>query len=268
MPKSWGGKMGEGARKWAEQVSAGWRWGRDLGLGLLYPEECRVCGGRVEEWAGGVACRACWQRMDELRARLRCCQRCGGWLAEEDTRACPNCPLEKEGGLVAARSAGPHEGALRESVLWLKRHPRMAGRVRESLRAVWELLPGREGIEVLIPVPLHPSRERERGFNQAEVMARWLGWETGLPVETTSLIRRRPTERHRLGMGRRERSRSLEGAFVVRAPRLVEGRSLLLVDDVMTTGTTALAIGETLCEAGAAAVRLLTLTRASSGPAR
>ena len=260
--------MGEGLREWAEGVSkrCGWVW--DLGLGVLYPEECRVCGGRVEEWAGGVACRACWQRMDERRAGLRCCQRCGGWLAEEETRACPNCPLQQQGGLVAARSAGPHEGALRESVLWLKRHPRMARRVRESLRTAWELLPGQEGVEVLIPVPLHPSREQERGFNQAEVMARWLGQETGLPVETTSLIRRRPTERHRLGMGRRERSRSLEGAFMVRAPRLVEGRSLLLVDDVMTTGTTALAIGETLIKAGAADVRLVTLTRASSGPAR
>jgi ComF family protein len=268
MEKPWGGKMGEGARKWAEQVSRRWGWIWDLGLGVLYPEECRVCGGRVEEWAGGVACRACWQRMDERRARLRCCQRCGGWLTKEDTRTCPNCPLEGEGGLVAARSAGPHEGALRESVLWLKRHPRMARRVRESLGTAWQLLPGREGVEVLIPVPLHPTREQERGFNQAEVMARWLGQETGLPVETTSLIRRRPTERHRLGMGRRERSRSLEGAFVVRAPRLVEGRSLLLVDDVMTTGTTALAIGETLRQAGATAVRLVTLTRASSDPAR
>ena len=260
--------MGERAREWVERVCAGWGWARDLGLGVLYPEECRVCGGRVEEWAGGVACRACWQRMDELKSRLRCCQRCGGWLAVEDARACPGCPLQVEGGLVVARSAGPHEGALRESVLWLKRHPRMAWRVRESLRRVWEDLPGREGIDLLIPVPLHPSRERERGFNQAEVIARWLGKLAGLPVETTSLLRRRPTERHRLGMGRRERSRSLQGAFVVRAPRLVEGRSLLLVDDVMTTGTTALAVGETLLDAGASAVRLVTLTRAPGGTPR
>jgi len=144
----------------------------------------------------------------------------------------------------------------------------MAWRVRESLRRAWEDLPGREGIDLLIPVPLHPSRQRERGFNQAEVIACWLGKMTGLPVETTSLVRRRPTERHRLGMGRRERSRSLEGAFVVRAPRLVEGQSLLLVDDVMTTGTTALAIGETLLKEGASAVRLVTLTRAPGGMPR
>jgi ComF family protein len=141
----------------------------------------------------------------------------------------------------------------------------MARRVRDSLRAAWEELPGREEIELLIPVPLHPSRERERGFNQAEIMARWLGREVGRPVETASLVRRRPTERHRLGMGRRERSRSLQGAFVVRAPRLIEGRSLLVLDDVLTTGTTALAIGETLLDAGASAVRLLTLTQASGG---
>lgn len=260
-----GGEMEGSAREWASRIEERWRGICDIGLGLLYPEECRVCGGRVEEWAGGVACRACWRQMDERRARLRRCQRCGGWLSVEDTRECPRCPLREERGLVVARSAGPHEGALRESVLWLKRHPRMARRVRESLHTAWQELPGREEIELLIPVPLHPSRERERGFNQAEVMARWLGREVGRPVETASLMRRRPTERHRLGMGRRERSRSLQGAFVVRAPRLIEGRSLLVLDDVLTTGTTALAIGETLLDAGASAVRLLTLTQASGG---
>ena len=167
---------------------------------------------------------------------------------------------------MVARSAGPHQGALRESVLWLKRHPRLARRAGDLLLATWEELPGREEIEAILPVPLHAEREKERGFNQAEVLARWLGREVGLPVEMTSLLRRHPTERHRLGMGRRERRRSLEGAFLVRAPRLVEGRSLLVVDDVMTTGTTALALGATLLNTGATSVRLLTLTRALGRP--
>ena len=111
-------------------------------------------------------------------------------------------------------------------------------------------------------MPLYPERLAERGFNQAEVIARELAGLTGLRVDSTAVVRVKKTERHRAGMGARERARSLEKAFRVRAPRLVEGRVALLVDDVMTTGSTAGELARALLESGARSVNVLTLARA------
>jgi ComF family protein len=131
------------------------------------------------------------------------------------------------------------------------------------LRQTFAALPEAEAIESIIPVPLHPTRLTERGFNQAEVIARELASGAGLRVDRTALVRVKKTDRHRAGMGAQERARSLGGAFKVRASRLIEGRALLVVDDVMTTGSTAQEITETLLRASARSVHLLTLARAS-----
>ena len=134
--------------------------------------------------------------------------------------------------------------------------------MRGALRKAFDALPDSNLIESIIPMPLHPKRLAERGFNQAEVIARELAALTGLRVNPTAVIRVKKTERHRAGMGARERARSLEKAFRVRAPRLVEGRVALLVDDVMTTGSTADEIARALLDGGARTVNVLTLARA------
>lgn len=122
------------------------------------------------------------------------------------------------------------------------------------------------GFDAILPVPLHPEREAERGFNQAEVIARALASDSGLRIDLVSLERRRATERHRAGFDAVERARSLEGAFRVRAPRLVAGRSILLVDDVMTTGATAHEAALALVKAGARRVDVLSLARVAYAP--
>ena len=86
-------------------------------------------------------------------------------------------------------------GALRESVLWLKHHPRIPHRLREQLRAAFSSLSEKQSVESIIPVPLHSGRLAERSFNQAEVIARELAAITGLRVDTASLIRARHTEK-------------------------------------------------------------------------
>ncbi|HWS56694.1 MAG TPA: phosphoribosyltransferase family protein, partial [Pyrinomonadaceae bacterium] len=115
---------------------------------------------------------------------------------------------------------------------------------------------------VVVPVPLHPERERGRGFNQAALLARALARRAGLPLDEWSLTRVAHTERHRAGMDRRARRETVEGAFRVVRPRLVAGRSVLLVDDVFTTGATASACAAALKAAGAAEVFVLTVARA------
>ncbi|MFY9611681.1 MAG: phosphoribosyltransferase family protein [Blastocatellia bacterium] len=118
----------------------------------------------------------------------------------------------------------------------------------------------------IIAVPLHPSRERARGFNQAEMIARVISRRFDLPLDDGSLVRARPTERHRAGVDALDRAESVEGAFTVARPRLVERASILVVDDVMTTGSTISAVARTLLEAGARRVCVLTIARVAAGP--
>jgi len=111
--------------------------------------------------------------------------------------------------------------------------------------------------DVVVPVPLHRSRERIRGFNQAELIA----LRTGLPV-ASRILRRRKNTPSQTGLTRSERKRNLAGAFEVRDE--VAGRQIILVDDVYTTGSTMNEIARTLKRAGAGRVEVLTVARVAS----
>jgi ComF family protein len=113
---------------------------------------------------------------------------------------------------------------------------------------------------VLVPVPLHPRRRRERGYNQSELLARELGARTGLEVAARALVRRVDTP-PQAGLSAAGRRRNVAGAFAVRRRTRVAGRVVILLDDVLTTGATALACARILREAGAAEVRLLSVAR-------
>jgi ComF family protein len=115
---------------------------------------------------------------------------------------------------------------------------------------------------LIIPVPLHPERERERGFNQALLLARELSRLIGVPLDEHSVVRRAHTERHRAGMDAKARRQSVAEAFAVRHPKSVAGQLVLLVDDVFTTGATVSACASALKEAGAGEVFVLTIARA------
>lgn len=240
---------------------------RDASLALLYPDECRVCGRQIETWRDGVACAACWEGAVQAWQQREVCVKCGSPLRPLPSsvalseRECGKC---RDFAFSLARAGGAYAGPLLESILWLKRHPHLTPRLRELLYAAFAQSPVLQQSEVILPVPLHAARQAERSFNQAELLAGALALRTGLRVHTASLVRVKATERHRAGMGVHERAKSLRKAFRVRAPRLIEGRAVLVVDDVMTTGSTAHAIAETLLEGGARAVNVLTLAHAVS----
>ena len=119
-----------------------------------------------------------------------------------------------------------------------------------------------DAARLVLPVPLHPARERARGFNQAALLASAVADRAGLRLDPLSLARVAHSGRPRAGMDARARRESVEGAFAVTRPRLVRGEGILLVDDVFTTGATASACARALLGAGAREVFVLTAARA------
>jgi len=134
------------------------------------------------------------------------------------------------------------------------------------MRAVFAANEAALSSDFIVPVPLHRSRQKERGFNQANIVARSLGRISDLAVDYHCLERTKQTKRHRVGMDAKERAKSVEGAFGVLRPDLVRGRSVLICDDVMTSGSTISEAARSLIQSGAARVNAFTIARALIRP--
>jgi len=235
----------------------------DALLAVAYPQSCAICGGSVESRKFGVACEACWKRTRIFTGRERLCWKCGAFLDEEvlpispEEVRCGRCETQY---LDGARAVGPYKGALRESVLQLKRQPHVA----PYLEALLITAAKREPLSLstrIIPVPLHVKRQRSRGFNQAAVIAEVLSKGLRLPLDEVSLVRVSSTEKYRAGLDAKGRRDTVAGAFEVRHPRLIANENVLLVDDVFTTGATVSACAAALHSAGAQNVFVLTISR-------
>jgi ComF family protein len=213
-----------------------------LALRELLPARCGACG-RFGEflcagcraamlWADGPRCEACWQRSGR--------------------RLCPRC--EEYGAVCSAiRACCMYDGPAKQVVLGVKYagHHALAAVMAEVMAERWSGF----GLvaDVVVPVPLHPRRRRERGFNQAALLADGLGRGLALPLDAVSLRRSRPTPPQARSSGADERRANVFGAFTCAVGPL-SGRRALLVDDVTTTGATFTACGTALLEAGVAAV--------------
>ena len=156
------------------------------------------------------------------------------------------------------RSVGPFEGWLRGAVIQCKYHaewariPELAPLLAESCKTLPEF-------DVVVPVPLHPSRLRQRGFNQSLVLARGAAETMHAPVEQVVFRTRRTDAQARLSAD--ERRRNVMGSMAVEPGSRIGGRSFLLIDDVVTTGSTLGACADALIEAGAQSVMAATLCR-------
>jgi ComF family protein len=229
-------------------------------LAVVFPSRCPHCQSFVEHPTRGPLCSGCWETLPRHRGELCAC---GVPLAGAVPDGfCGRCRR----GLSLFRSGfslGPYEGGLRAVIHELKFHGRR--RVAERLAERIAAAPGSTGVltaeAVLVPVPLHPRRRRERGFNQSELLARALARRCPfLTVAADALVRRKETP-PQTGLSAAARRSNVAGAFAVRRRSRVDGRVVVLVDDVVTTGATARACARALREAGAFEVRLLTAAR-------
>jgi ComF family protein len=237
--------------------------GRELGRGLLhlaYPACCQLCGRPAPQSAPFCdACRAAF-----LADAPPACPHCAaevGPFAVIDGR-CVRCRGEPF-RFDAALRLGPYDGPLREAVLRMKHH---AGEgLAELLGQLWADHAGADfraaGADVIAPVPLHWRRRWLRGYNQSEALAHGMAARLRLPCGTCGLrrIRATPVQTSQTPAGRRE---NVRGAFAAaRTPRLA-GKTVLLIDDVMTTGATASEAAGALKAAGAGRVVVAVLTHA------
>ncbi len=228
----------------------------DAFLSLVFAPECAACGSPLPHPTGGAVCAACWHAVRPLPTPF--CRLCGDSLPTFDRGAdlCMRCQ-ESPSAVDRARSAGIHDGALRNIVHALKYDGRrslarpLAALMRERGREILD------GADAVVPVPLHRSRRRQRGFNQSEDLARHLG----LPV-VKALARTRATTAQ-ADLPADARRANVRDAFALTpAATRLSGLVAVLVDDVSTTGATLDACASALRRVRVHAVLALTAARA------
>lgn len=228
-------------------------------LDLLYPPHCALCGRRIEVETSGERALFCEACLDTIP--LPPADRCPICSHPMSGRVfCPNCE-ERHWHLASIVPACRFEGGVRDMIHRFKYGrditlARPLGKLME--RALRDTRISGKTFDCLVPVPLHPLRERERGFNQAAMLAHRLSRSTGIPGHDL-LKRILPTERQ-AGCDRSHRMENLRGAFSLRLPVPRDGK-LLLVDDVSTTGATLDACAALLKEGGAGEVCAIVVAR-------
>jgi ComF family protein len=221
----------------------------DAILNLLFPQSCVLCGAQIFERRWSAACPECWSKLEPVPRPF--CLQCGMPAPAIETR-CGAC-RRGDHAFDFARSLFLFNDPMRGIIHHLKYSARvsLAKPLGTPLRACMSM--GGFEAKVVVPVPLHRTRSRERGFNQAELLARQLG----LPVDLRILKRRKNTP-SQTGLSRSQRALNLSAAFEVRSE---PPETVLVVDDVYTTGSTLHEIAKTLKRSGARRVEVLTVAR-------
>jgi ComF family protein len=228
---------------------------------LIFPRKCTGCDKSWLHEDEACWCSDCRGAIRWIRSPL--CTVCGRPFPKSPSSSdhlCGEC-LASTFHFDYARSAAVHEGIIRDCIHALKfggrlHHvPSLAQILVEAMEVEARMLEG-----AIIPVPLHTRRLRQRGFNQAALLARELGDRLNRPVRFDVLVRRQWTE-PQTRLNREQRLHNVKNAFEVASPSLVKGGKVLLVDDVYTTGTTLTECARVLKRAGAEEVHAVTVTR-------
>jgi ComF family protein len=220
-------------------------------LEIIFPTHCGGCGSQ-----GDILCHAC--RRSFLPVDIAsACPKCGRWIGK--AIVCGRCTGEKRG--VEQAYFGFHfRGPLREAVHSFKFQGRKdVGRALVALLRE-EVKPITLAVDIILPLPLTEKRLAERGFNQSYIIAEELSLITGKPVNHRVLVKARETE-DQITLSRVDRKKNMKGAFAVRGGEAVKGKTVLLVDDLYTTGSTVGEACRTLLRSGVDKVFLFALAR-------
>lgn len=224
-------------------------------LSALYPSTCPACKNPSDNIYYAPICKECWGNIKRYTGPS--CRVCATPLVSEYSNICGEC-LGHPPPFKEALNFGIYSEALSEAVHLLK-----FSRLKRLARPLGKLLlelpvPEADGI---VPVPVTSKTLRERGFNQTLLLARAISRHFNIPLYMDALYKKRETL-PQIGLGAKERLSNLKGVFGVRGD--LTGMSLILLDDVMTTGATAKECSKSLKKAGAKDVTVVTLARSSN----
>ena len=222
-------------------------------LDLLYPQTCYFCGKVSKD----RLCKSCCEKVIYIEEPR--CKKCGKPIRYEEKEQCYDCQ-QNNTYYEQGKSLWLHQGAVKWSVYQFKYHNRrIYGKfyAEEMYRLYGKKLED-WGIDVIIPIPLHPKRRRKRGYNQAEMIAKHLGRLSGIKVDKKAVVRVSDTKPQKQ-LNPKERKRNLQRAFRVHK-KWEPVKRILLIDDIYTTGNTIDAVAKAPKEKGACKVWFLTIS--------
>ncbi len=231
-------------------------------LHTIFPTNCATCSDFLWDDPIPFFCRRCWSQISPIPSPV--CPRCArpfassSALSHSPNHECGKC-RRRSPSYNHARTPYAYQSPLKEAIVLLKH------KGKTQLAPLLAQLMAQTGppvviIDAIVAVPLHPTRLRKREFNQSLLLARSLGKRWNLPVLTNVLLRTKLTP-PQTSLSRRARLTNLRKCFAVKRPDVIEGKNILVVDDVFTTGTTVNECAKTLRKAGAQSVHVQTLAR-------
>ena len=224
-----------------------------MALDFALPPRCAGCGIIVSDVHS--FCADCWTQIEFLGDSG--CATCGLPLQATEQETCAIC-LAAPPTIARSRAAVAYDDLSRSLAIRLKYGRKVA--IARTMARYMAPLVGKAGQPLLVPVPLHRSRLWTRGFNQSALVAHELSRRLGIPSDPLALVRLRRTPPLK-GMTAIQRRKTVAGAFRIRDQATISGKTIILVDDVLTTGSTAEACAKTLRKAGAARVELVSWAR-------
>lgn len=225
-------------------------------LKILFPESCPVCGKPSTGHNTAPICSGCWEGILQYKGAV--CLKCGKPLVSDASITCGDC-LKEEPAFKWARSFGIYDGALKKAINLFKYYgiKRLSKPLSELMFKI--KMPA---VDVVVPVPLSKKKLKQREFNHAALLAKYISIYLGTRVTLNCLVKIKETM-PQVGLSAKERGKNVRNAFVAKNNEFIKGKNILLVDDVLTTGATIRECSKSLKSAGAGEIYAITLAYSS-----
>ncbi|GAK55649.1 phosphoribosyltransferase [Candidatus Vecturithrix granuli] len=239
-------------------------------LDFIFPARCVYCHHFLGDERVLIFCRSCWQTMPVITTQV--CPQCGHpFSSPAALRYTPDflCGMCRKSPPYFDRafSAAYYDGVMKEAILQFKFQQKI-GLGKPLVHELIAQIPNGLNLsdyDFFLPVPLHKTHQKHRGYNQAAILATYLARHYHVPLLLNNLVRIREIKAQSQVKGRQARKDNVKNAFRVREPQMIDKRRVILVDDVFTTGATVNECSKMLKQAGASVVLVLTLSRVHFG---